>query len=270
MNNVNLITGFWNIRSDRSEELYLNNFKNVLLIPHNMTIFIPKMYENFVMENRKNLLEKTDIIIVELDDIRSKYFSNYWDDTQSIRNNKDWVNSTEWLQRVPQCFSEWYNPIVMSKVFFINLAHKKNNFNSDVYIWVDAGITQHIPKEYVCYDSISNMAKSIKTILFTSFEYKNQKEVHGFDYSGFLKYTNEIPEWVCRATIFGSDKKYIDKFNWDYEYYLKDTLQNGYMGTEESIFTLLSLINPYLYKTYDMGKVSMPVNFLKQMKYNQN
>jgi hypothetical protein len=265
MSNINLVTGFWHIRNDRSEEKYLNNFKNVLSIPHNMTIFIPKKYENMVIECRKNMLEKTDINILELEEIKTNYFSKYWDKLQKIRTNPDWINSTHWLKNVPQSFSEWYNPIVMSKVFFINTAHKKNIFNSETYIWIDAGITQHIPKEYVCYDSVNNMAKNIEKVFFTAFDYKNQTEVHGFDYKGFSKYLKNTLDWVCRATIFGCKEQYVDTFVKDYEYYLEDTLDRGYLGTEESIFTLLSGVNPSLYNIHNMENESMPSNFLRDI-----
>lgn len=266
MNNINLVTAFWHVRNDRSEQQYLNNFKNVLSLPFNMSVFIPKKYEEIVLECRSNLTENTDIIIVELEEIRDHYFSKYWNSLQKIRNDFNWINSTEWLKRVPQGFSEWYNPIVMSKVFFIKEAHKKDLFNSNTYIWVDAGITQHIPKEFICDKSISNMATHIKSVFFTAFEYKNANEVHGFNYKGFAKYINTIPEWVCRATIFGCKKNYIDKFNDEYSYYLEDTLERGYLGTEESIFTLLSIINPELYNIHNMGEDSMPVKFLQTMK----
>ena len=158
----------------------------------------------------------------------------------------------------------------MSKVFFINTAHKKNVFDSEAYIWVDAGITQHIPKEFVCDKSITNMANYIKTILFTAFENKNASEVHGFDYEGFHKYTDTIPEWVCRATIFGCSAEYIDTFVNDYNYYLEDTLNRGYLGTEESIFTLLSIVNPNLYRIYNMGKINMPTKFLYDMTFDND
>ena len=78
MKSINLVTGFWNIREDRSEDRYLENFKNVLSLSQNLTIFIPKKYENFVLTNRSNLLDKTEIIILELDDIKNNYFFEYW------------------------------------------------------------------------------------------------------------------------------------------------------------------------------------------------
>lgn len=265
MNNINIVTGFWNIRRDRSESRYIDNLKNVLLLSHNLTIFIPKEYETIVKEHRKEFSNKTDIIIVELDDIKTKYFKKYWDKLQSIRTNPDWYNSCPWLPETPQCFSEWYNPIVMSKVFFLYHAYKINKFNSDKFIWIDAGITQHISTDYVNDISLNGMGKCINKVLFSSVGYSGAAEVHGFNYSGYKKYTDVIPSWLCRATIFGCHKNYIEKFKKDYSYYLNDTLDRGYLGTEESIFSLLSCINSSIYNRYHTEKAKMPDGFLKKM-----
>ncbi len=269
MSDINIVTGYWNGRSDRSESLYLDNFKNVLSLSHNMTVFVPKKYEEFVYKNRSKFLDKTDVVIVELDDIKNKYFKNYWDRLQSIRLNPDWYNSTHWLTGTPQSFSEWYNPIVMSKVFFVNEAYERDKFNSNTFIWVDAGITQHIPTDIVCDESLNGMAKRIKSVLFPSIDYVGT-EVHGFDYSGFKKYTDIIPNWLCRATIFGCDKKYVKKFKEDYSYYLNDTLELGYLGTEESIFSLLTCIDSNTYERYHTERQSMPNKFLQKMKEMEN
>jgi hypothetical protein len=262
MKSLNLVTGFWNIRQDRGEDRYLENFKNVLSLSHNLTVFIPKKYENFVLSNRSNLLEKTEIIILELDDIKNKYFSDYWNLVQNIRVDKKWYESESWLVSNPQHFSEWYNPIVMSKVFFLHHAYKINKFNSENYIWIDAGITQHISKNIVSNLNITNLSDRINKVLFSSVDYVGT-EVHGFDYGGYKKYTDTIPDWLCRATIFGCNKNYIDKFKDDYSFYLKDTLERGYMGTEESIFSLLSCIDNDFYKRYHNKQTNMPDKFLE-------
>lgn len=265
MNNINLVTGYWNGRSDRSDTMYLQNFKNVLELNHNMTIFIPKEFKNFVLEHRNDKLDKTDIIIVELEDIKNKYFSKYYDKVESIRTTPEWYNSLQWLSGVPQGFSQWYNPIVMSKVIFMHESYKINKFNSDTYIWIDAGITQHVKKELVCDKSVQNMSNHIKYVLFQSYDYISN-EIHGFDYNGFEKYTDIIPKWNCRATIFGCDKNYMDSFKDVYEYFLNDTLERGYLGTEESIFSLLSCVDSTKYNRYHTPNNGMPDMFLQNMK----
>jgi len=268
MNNTNLVTGYWHIRQDRDESVYLENFKNVLSLAQNMTVFVPKQYQSFVYEQRVHILNRTDVIIVELDDLKNKYFTKYWDTLQKIRTSKNWYNLTNWLPKTPQAFSEWYNPIVMSKVFFVYESYKLNTFGSDKYIWIDAGITQHISKDIVNDENINGMSNNIKRVLFSSINYTGT-EVHGFDYTGYQKYTHIIPNWLCRATIFGCNKTAIEKFRSDYDYYLADTLERGYLGTEESIFSLLTCVDAYFYVRYHTDKASMPDVFLERMKYEK-
>jgi hypothetical protein len=230
-----------------------------------MVIFSPEKYYDFILEHRAHVLENTQIIKTELEDIKNNYFYRYWDSMQKIRTDINWINSKEWIKQVPQCFSQWYNPIVMSKVFFIQHAHKENFFNTDKFIWIDAGITQHIPTDFINESSIINMAKKIESVLFTSFDYIGD-EIHGFKYDGYKKYTDITPDWLCRATIFGSHANCLDTFVSDYEFLLADTLNRGYMGTEESIYTLLTCINPKFYVRYHTKNESMPKSFLNYMK----
>lgn len=268
MKSINLVTGYWHIRQDRKKSTYLENFKNVLSLAYNMTVFVPRQYESFVQEYRSPLSNKTNIVIVELDDIKNKYFIKYWDKLQNIRTDSNWYNSTDWLLRTPQAFSEWYNPIVMSKVFFLYDAYNMDTYDSDNFIWIDAGITQHISKDIVCEKNINGMSNHIKTVLFSSIDYVGT-EIHGFDYSGYKKYTDIIPTWLCRATILGCHKSSIEKFKSDYAYYLTDTLERGYLGTEESIYSLLSCIDPRFYVRYHTTKTSMPDLFLEKIKYEK-
>lgn len=265
MKDLTIVTGFWNIRKDRSEDLYLKNFENLLSLQQNMVIFVPKKYENFVLEKRKNLLDKTKVIIVELEDIKNFYFKDYWDKLQNIRSNPNWYNRMDWLKNAPQCFSEWYNPVVMSKVFFIEEACKQNFFNTEKFVWIDAGITQHISKNLITDSKLEKIINYINKVFFTSISYESW-EIHGFIYDGYKKYVDFIPNWLCRATIFGCDIKFINKFVKDYRYYLDDTLDGGYLGTEESIFTLLTCIDETVYHRYHMGNVAMPDKFLKDIE----
>lgn len=259
-----IVTGYWHVREDRLESTYLDKFKDVLKLNHKMVIFIPKKYEKYVLDYRKNFKEKTHVVITELDDIKNLYFKEYWNQLHSIRTNPTWYNSTNWLIKNPQYFSEWYNPIVMSKVFFVKHAHELNIFNNEAYIWVDAGITQHINSNLITDIALNNMANIIENVLFTSIDYTGN-EIHGFDYSGYKKYTDIIPNWLCRATIFGCNSKFICKFNEDYKYYLMDTLNRGFLGTEESILTLLSCVHPDTYKRYHAHRTGMPDLFLNTM-----
>ena len=72
MNNItntkslNIVTGFWNFIPNRPEGMYLDNMKNILLLNHNITVFVPKKYEFYrpiyiedcqIMTDQKSLFE---------------------------------------------------------------------------------------------------------------------------------------------------------------------------------------------------------------------
>ncbi len=76
--------------------------------------------------------------------------------------------------------------------------------------------------------------------MFICFPYENY-EIHGFDHERLRSYCNvDKTTMVARAGIFGGHKDYIGEVNSLYYDYLKASLDEGQMGTEESIFTILS------------------------------
>lgn len=270
VDNTHVVTGLWAIREDRPESKYLAHFKNLLSVPMDMTVYIPPRYESLVMGIRSGIRNITTVRLTELKDIRSNYFGEHWNAFMRVWASYEWQNSVSWLKNTPQSFSEWYNPIVMSKVYFLHDAFQSHVEKANRYIWVDAGITQHIPADAVNKNSITNFSRLTDAVTFSSFDYIGQNEVHGFAYEGFTKYTKEIPSWVCRATLFSSTSEVLQKFRDDYRYYLQDTLERRYMGTEESIFTLLSMLEPNIYRAIPMGNepTGMPTNLLRSVSHD--
>lgn len=143
--------------------------------------------------------------------------------------------------------------------------HEKTSV--DKFIWIDAGITQHISVNLIKDDIIDKMGSITHKVLFPSVDCISN-DIHGFHYEGFKKYTDIHPDWLCRATIFGCNVNYIEKFKDEYGFYLKDSLSRGYMGTEESIFGLLSCIDSDTYSRYHCKGTSMPDIFLSEINKN--
>jgi hypothetical protein len=54
------------------------------------------------------------------------------------------------------------------------------------------------------------------------------------------QYAGEMTRWVARGGVFGGSKDAINRINEKYYSVLHDTITSGYMGTEESIFTILT------------------------------
>ena len=265
--NLTVITGLWNInRTGRPFDHYIENFKKFLDIPQNLFIFIPKEYEHLVWSKRSR--KNTFVKIYELDDIKTLY-SPFWDKTQQIRTNPDWYNSTGeegWLKHSPQAVNEWYNPIVMSKMFMMHDVTLWNPFNTDYFIWLDAGITNTVYEKYFTeYDVLNNIYKYLDPFLFLSYPYEANEEIHGFKFDKINEYCEETAKWVCRGGLFGGTKEFIHEANGLYYSLLERSLSSGLMGTEESIFLIMSYLQPEKYRRYALDDNGLIVKFIQAL-----
>ena len=251
---ITVVTGLWDIqRTGRSFDVYIENFKKFLEIPVNMFIYVPKDLEYLVWQNPNRTKSNTHVRIFELHDLKNLY-APFWETTQNIRNSERWQNQTGehgWLKNSPQAKNLWYNPIVQSKMFMLHDAKIMNFFNTDYFLWMDAGISGTVDISHFtdnkCLDKI---VPYLKTFLFLSYPYEASTEIHGFDYTAMNRYARQEVKYVCRGGLFGGHKDFISVANSSYYHLLNNTLSDGYMGTEESIFSIMSYLEPHIYRRY--------------------
>lgn len=267
-NNTTIVTGLWSIgRNGRSFDHYIEHFKNFLQIPQNLFIYVPQELESFVWEHRSR--ENTYVKVYELSDVKQLYLP-FWDKTQEIRTNPEWVNLAGWLQSSPQASLEWYNPIVQSKMFMVSDASIWNPFDSDYFFWLDAGITNTVPATHFTENNVlENLKDYGNPFLFLSYPYEADNEIHGFKYSDMNRYAGEDVKYVCRGGLFGGHKDQIREANATYYSILQQTLNQGLMGTEESIFTIMSYAEPHIYKRFELDGNGLIVKFTQALLDNQ-
>lgn len=269
MNNT-IVTGIWDIKREtlsegwnRNFEHYLNNLEKLLKTDDNMIIYIEEKYADWVWERRTK--ENTMVIIRELDWFKNN--TDMYDKIKSIRNNPNWYNQSGWLVDSTQAKLEMYNPIVMSKMFLLNDASILDPFNSTHMIWVDGGITNTVNEGYFWKDKvISKIDKYFNNFSFVSFPYDGKVEIHGFDYNAMCNYSNSDVDKVCRGGIFGGPKSSISEINSIYYNLLMDTLINGYMGTEESLFTIMLYSYPQIFQYYEINGDGLLNKFFEDLK----
>jgi len=264
---LTVVTGLWNInREGRPFEHYIENFKKLLDIPQNLFILIPAEYEYLVWEKRSR--ENTYVKIYELEDIKNIY-APHWDKTQEIRNNPEWINITGeggWLRGSPQATLEWYNPIVQSKMFMLHDVTIWNPFDSKKFIWLDAGITNTVYEKFFAEnDALSKIDPYIDPFLFLSYPYEAGDEVHGFRHSDMKAICGEDVKYVCRGGLFGGTKEAIHEANSEYYTLLQNTLSQGLMGTEETIFTMMAYLFPQKYRRYALDENGLVVKFIQNL-----
>ena len=264
---LTIVTGLWNIgRDGRPFTHYIQHLNNFLDIDANLFIYIPKELESIVWEKRKR--ENTYVKIYELDDIKNMY-SPFWEKTQEIRNNPEWYNKTGeggWLKGSPQATLEWYNPIVQSKMFLLNDVTIWNPFDTKHFIWLDAGITNSVYEKFFTENrALDKIVPYLDSFLFLSYPYEATDEIHGFDFQAINRYAGKKVEHVCRGGLFGGRKEIINQANAMYYSLLNRSLNEGYMGTEESIFAIMSYLEPQIYRRYSLDGNGLVVKFIQAL-----
>jgi hypothetical protein len=269
--NFSLVTGLWDLGREnlkdfsRSFDHYKNSFKELLSVDVPMFVYIPKDLENFVWDNRNPL--NTRVIIKNLEDFDTWF--DAFDKVQDIRTRHDWYTRASWLENSPQAKLKYYNPIVMSKFYMLNDSSIFNNFNTEYFFWIDGGLTNTVGVNLISeIKSVSSYMKTTNTnFLFLSFPYENDNEVHGFKSQDFYDFCGvNKTEYVCRGGFFGGTKKSINSLNGEYNSVLNQTLNQGLMGTEENIHTILSYKFSEQVKRFEIEGNGLIYSFFENLK----
>lgn len=260
--NLTIVTGLWNIsKAGTPFEHYLERFNKFLSISCPMYIYIPAELEKFVWDRR--LRHNTHVRIMELSEIKSNYFGPFWDRAQKIRTTPEWYNGAGWLPESPQAANQWYNPIVMSKVPMVHDAKINNIFNTDYFVWLDAGLTNTVDIRHLKNKKfLQRLPSLMNPFLFLSYPYETSTEIHGFTYKDMCRYSqSDVVNYVCRGGLFGGHKDFLSEFNNQYYGLVENSLSEGLMGTEESIFTILSYLYPGKYRRFKIGALGFIGDF---------
>ena len=164
----------------------------------------------------------------------------YFQLLQDIRTSKDWYDqpSAQWLKSSPQATLPLYVPIQLSKLIVLQQTFILNPFNSDRFYWLDAGITKtHKP------ELLRNMHTGLlkyNKFMFLSHHYTDNTEIHGFKREGVHKYCNkEFVDRIMKGFFFGGKCDNLDNIMALYNKIIIDTLDEKYLGADETIFTIL-------------------------------
>ena len=269
MSNITLVTGIWDIgRGDltegwsRSYQHYLDKFEQLLKVEENLIIFGDEELKSFVFERRN--VNNTQFITRPLSWFTS---SEFFPLIQKIRTNSDWYNQVGWLKESTQARLENYNPLVMSKMFLLHDAKIMDQFDSEYMFWIDGGLTNTVHPGYFTHDKVlNNLSKYISKFSFICFPYDAENEVHGFEYNKLNELAGDKVNKVARGGFFGGPKHTIGDMNGIYYGLLKTTLSEGYMGTEESIFSLMCYKHSDMVNYFEIESNGLVGRFFEDLK----
>lgn len=134
------VTALYNINRDkydtRNYKQYQKWFIRTLSVPVSMVIYTEQENRDIIDTVRKNL--PTKVIYTKIEDIP---FYNTRDNVKDIITNSDFKNRIKHPNGLEnRCYD--YIPLVNSKFVWMKDAIKENYFNTDMYFWIDAGISR--------------------------------------------------------------------------------------------------------------------------------
>jgi len=270
-NGLTLVTGLWNIDRDslkegwsRSYDHYLSCLKDLLNIPYNIIVFGDEDVQELVSQ----LNNPDRVFYIKRD--KTWFKNEFYDKIQTIRTTETWMNQIGWLSESCQAKLDMYNPIVMSKVFLLNDARILDPFDSSQMYWIDAGISNTVDLRYFSENRVLDRLETNPKLSFVAFPYETQTEIHGFEYQSICEYCEAKVDKVCRGGFFGGPKDQISDFNALYYSLLNRSLNEGLMGTEESLFTILMYMHPNIFQYYLIQENGLLNTFFEDLKNDEH
>lgn len=242
----------------RTFKHYIERFRGFMAYNYPKIIFIDADY----YDDFKPLIDGSPgpvhVILRTVDYLKQNF--KYYDLVQEIRKNPQWYKQQGWLTDSPQAKLEFYNPLVMSKIFWTTEASRLNPFNTDTFLFIDGGHLCNNPsgvnlaKQRFILDNFLN-----DKLFITYFDYvpaERNGEIHGFEKKAFQDYIgyHKLPLLVGRGGVFGGRPEFLEVAIQVLDVIMEETLSKRYMGTEENFFSILYYRFPELVHRYDNGE----------------
>jgi hypothetical protein len=226
---------------------YLPMFERLLQSPLPMVIYVDPRYEPVVWKHRDAY--NTSVVLVRPEDLEQL---PWYAQVQRVRQDPEWRAQAGWLAESPQGALPHYNPLVLSKMRWLDEAAAANPFNAEHLYWIDAGITTTVSDALVHHEKLAErLTQATSQFLWIEYPYRSAGEVHGFPVRDLSRLAGATyVDRVARGGFFGGTVGGIRHVAADYQQLLGETLSAGLMGTEESLFTILAYRHPEQFSHY--------------------
>lgn len=240
---ITLVTSLYDIDranlDGRTWDEYLKWFSKTLKLKSPMVVFVDADLVKFVEEHRKDI--PTKIIEEPIDKIPYYYLKNRMD---GVINSKEYQSKISDPNRI-ECKSSLYNIIQYSKFGWVERASEENYFNSEYFLWVDAGLSRffyniNLNDPYPSDNARQALLQIKDNILIQVFlsyypDLVNTKELSE-------NYLQDNRSYIMGG-MFGAGKKSIKKLRKSIDHILEKMLSNNLINNEQ-------IVLGYLYKKY--------------------
>ena len=215
-----------------SYNTYLFWMRNTLSLDANIVVYTEDKFSDIITNIRSEFdinLEKTKIVKINLEELTC--YKLYNDKLNSLMSSEDFKNKV--FHQVPEMTKPLYNIIMFNKVYFLKDAKDNNYFESDFFIWADAGglrndISFYKNNVWPSIDKINQLDNNKITFFSHSdnFVIPNQ-EFHAMSQIRYIQ-----------GTSFFVPRNMIDNLVLEFNETIVDCIQSGYIGSDEKIFDL--------------------------------
>lgn len=242
-----IVTALFDIGRDKwngyelSYDTYLHWMKAILMYDMPMVIYTDEILYEKIKENRKLCdpnLEKTIFEIKKLEDLEA--YKMYYDKVSSLMNSDEFKSKIHFM--VPEMTQPLYNIVIFNKIFYIKESIEKKHFDSDFYIWADAGVLRHDIKEPIRnWPSLEKINQNYsEKITF----FNHQEDINIWDHHLHLLAQYRYIHGGC---FFVPNNGSIYSFINDFLSYIDLFLEQGYVGSEEKYYDFCYVLNPENY-----------------------
>jgi len=237
---------------------YMRGVSKLIALDYPLVIFVDhRYYEDLLAITGGKAI---NVIPIAAETIR---WRPHYQQLKAICESAEWLNQAQWMQKSIIRSAE-YVGLTLHKMEFMMHCVNHNVFRSNRYYWIDSGMCSSFKIESLVGVDFNRLPAN-EGLFMTTFPYQVETEMHGYAKQGFAELCGVVPDLVCRATLFGGTKKDISSVFPHYNDLLQRSLEAGYIGTEEALFSGLAEVYPDLFNLHQMptGDIKNYINTLR-------
>lgn len=230
----------------RKFDKYLAWFKYTLSINVPMVVFVPEYLVSYVYDHRPTEY-RTEVIVRDFEELRAykKYYQRMQDTIDAMTNVR---NPPSHFKECPEFITAKYETIIFSKFDFLKEAVEKDPFDSEYFIWLDAGTFYDTPPFDVTLEWPDpykvRMLKGKFLVSDYSFNVNDKSPL-----KDKREYLTRNQNEIC-AFVLGGSKDIVLKVHKQFWSEVDNALQLGVINNEQHFLQLMVLEQPDDYCIY--------------------
>jgi len=247
-----IVTAFFDIGREkkgdgRRLEEYLEWIKKTLQLNCHLFIVTEPKFASFFKENRPEIYQSKTVI--KIIDFKDCYYYRFYDQMKDILESPEYLEKIQHPDRV-ECKMPEYNIIQYSKFHFLKMAIESNPFQTEYFLWADAGVSRFfldvdISKEYP--------SKSGQMILENNrdrFIIQHRKDLYTYPINEYFIWKSDN---LLYGGMFGGSTSIIKKISLLVEYiFVKKMLHNKNANNEQLALALVWKDYPELFELINL------------------